>query len=77
MENKPRVIATWSDKDTFRVVSLFPNRREPRFIIEKLYKDSLGEESWREYVSSEEIGSPMLDLLKGLDIGRFELVKKY
>lgn len=77
MENKPKVIATWIGDSEFRVVSLYPRNREPCFVIEKLYKNSLGEAAWRQYVSPEDITSPMLDLLKGLDSGKFKLVKKY
>lgn len=77
MENKPKVIATWIGDNEFRAISLYPRNRELHFVIERLYKDSLGEASWRQYVSPENITSPMLDLLKGLDSGKFELVKKY
>ena len=74
-----KIIAQWHEVSVeYRVVvNRLSGYRNPDFIIESTYKDSMGEKSWkvvRHVDSNEEI---LLALFKGLESGQYELVKRY
>lgn len=78
-QNKPRKIATWIDGslNEYRVISSNPSRgRVPIFIIERKCKDELGDDSWRSCVSIDDGKGLFWDLLRIIESGKYEIVKK-
>jgi hypothetical protein len=79
MENNPRIIAEWEgDGKPYRVVARrFPGSRGgAAFTLEQRYKDALGNESWRANQTDFDGEEPFLVLLRGIERGQYELVKK-
>lgn len=74
----PEVIAAWFDGTTeYRAVSKNPTASKESFIIEEQYNDSLGKPSWRVVDQGEGLDPILKSILKSVNSGKYELVKKY
>jgi len=75
---KATLLATWSTgTDEYRVI-VRPNRydNDKCYVIEKMYRDGLGEPAWRECGGGENLEQSILDLFRALKNGKYELIKK-
>jgi len=79
----PKEIAKWAMNGAeFRVIVLYSTGyKNPRFVIEQLHKDALGQSAWvginsAGCCSNDFLDSTFLTLLQALEKGHYELIKK-